>query len=254
MPLILILVHMMTTNLWFGFLTAIFVLIWRVPMIRDFARFPRRTREEDMSLLQLAEAFARKVERERALISKRINDPETIRDLLAIESVISPAHQAFLKMLNPIRPAHRLPREILMQIFALVGSGKRILPVSHVCRRWRDVTLKTPELWSTFEPDDITPMLSVALQRSGDRLLDVTLHASCDEVRRLERLLELPFSRLRSLDVAVTGPFTDEVKGIFSRCRSHASILNEFSLRFDFDASIPQPVPFRRGQLLFHAF
>jgi len=147
-------------------------------------------------------------------------------------------------MLNPIRPAHRLPREILMQIFALVGSGKRILPVSHVCRRWRDVALKTPELWSTFEPDDFTPMVSVALQRSGDHLLDVSLHTSCDEISRLERLLEFPFSRLRTLDVAVTGPFTDEVKGIFSRCRSRAPVLNEFSLRFDFDASIPQPIPF----------
>ena len=131
-----------------------------------------------------------------------------------------------------------------MQIFALVGSGKRILPVSHVCRRWRDAALRAPELWTSFEPEDFTPMLPVALQRSKESLLDVQLHASCDEIRRLERLLELPFSRLRSLDVVVTGPFTDEVKGIFSRCRSHASILNEFSLRFDFDASIPQPVPF----------
>ena len=87
-------------------------------------------------------------------------------------------------------------------------------------------------------------MIPVAVQRSGGHLLDVSLHTNCDEIGRLERLLELPFSRLRSLDVAVTGPFTDEVKGIFSRCRSHASVLNEFSLRFDFDASIPQPVPF----------
>jgi hypothetical protein len=87
-------------------------------------------------------------------------------------------------------------------------------------------------------------MMPVALKRSRDHLLAVSLHTSCDEIRRLEHLLEFPFSRLRSLDIAVTGPFTDEVKGIFSRCRSHASVLNEFSLRFDFDASIPQPVPF----------
>jgi hypothetical protein len=86
-------------------------------------------------------------------------------------------------------------------------------------------------------------MMPVALARSGDHL-DVSLHTSCDETWRLERLLELPFSRLRTLDIAVAGPFTDEVKGIFSRCRSHASVLNEFSLRFDFDVTIPQPVPF----------
>jgi F-box-like len=147
-------------------------------------------------------------------------------------------------MLNPIRPAHSLPREVLMQIFSLVGSGKRILPVSHVCRRWRDIALKTPELWSSLQPDDITAMMPVTLKRSEDHPLDVSFHASCYEIHRLERLLELPFPRLRSLDIAVSGPFTDEVKGIFSRCRHHASVLNEFSVRFDFDASIPQPVPF----------
>ncbi|KAH9989221.1 hypothetical protein BJV77DRAFT_695828 [Russula vinacea] len=235
---------MMAINDPLGFLTALFVLLWHIPLILKSAWFPTRTSqrrlEEEVSLLQLAEAFARRIERERG----KMNDPETIRDLLAVERVISPAHHAFLEMLNPIRPAHRLPREILMQIFALVGSGKRILPVSHVCRRWRDAALRASELWSSFEPEDFTPMLPVALQRSKESLLDVQLHASCDEIRRLERLLELPFSRLRSLDVVVTGPFTDEVKGIFSRCRSHAPILNEFSLRFDFDASIPQPIPF----------
>ncbi|KAH9988816.1 hypothetical protein BJV74DRAFT_796264 [Russula compacta] len=198
----------MITNGLLGFLTAIFALIWCFPVILNPAWFPRWTSQgipdEDVSLLQLAEAFAKRLERERAQIAERINDPETIRDLLAIESVISPAHHAFLEMLNPIRPAHRLPREMLIQIFALVGSGKTILPVSHVCRRWRDIALKTPELWFSFEPDDFTPMMPVAVQRSGDHLLDVSLHTNCDEIRRLERLLELPFSRLRSLDVAVT--------------------------------------------------
>jgi F-box-like len=256
---------MMTISDTLGFLTAILVLLWRIPLLLKSTWFPTRTiqrsLDEDMSLLQLAEAFATRIGRERAMIAEKINNPETIRDvscssicfqadpnpeiqLLAVEHVISPAHHAFLEMLNPIRPAHRLPREILMQIFANIGSGKRILPVSHVCRRWRDTAINAPELWSFFETEDFTSMFPVALQRSKDNLLNVQLHASCEEIWRLERLLELPFSRLRSLDVVVTGPFTDEVKGIFSRCRSHASVLNEFSLRFDFDASIPQPVPF----------
>ncbi|KAI0297340.1 hypothetical protein BC826DRAFT_162467 [Russula brevipes] len=123
----------MATSGFSCFLTAIFVLIWRhIPLILNSAWYSRRTvrgrLDEDVPLLQLAEAFARRIERERGLIAEKINDPETIRELLAVEDVISPAHHAFLEMLNPIRPAHRLPREMLMQIFALVGSGKRILP------------------------------------------------------------------------------------------------------------------------------
>ncbi|KAH9041496.1 hypothetical protein EDB83DRAFT_2524129 [Lactarius deliciosus] len=237
----------MSLNELLGFLTALLVLLWRFPFILNSSWFWKKTSQrilDDASLLQLAEAFARKMDHERPLIAERINHPETTRNLLEVERVLSPAYHSFLEMLNPLRPAHRLPREILIQTFGLVGSGKRILPVSHVCRRWRDIALKTPELWSSFHTDDFTHMMPVALGRSGDHLLDVSLHTSCDEIRRLERLSELPFSRLRSLDITVTGPFTDEVKGIFSRCRSHASVLNEFSLRFDFDATIPQPVPF----------
>ncbi|KAI0263087.1 hypothetical protein BC834DRAFT_889045 [Gloeopeniophorella convolvens] len=230
-------------------LAGVFTLLWHLPLILDHVQPParratRRSLGEEASLLQLAEALARKIEQERPLISEKMNDPEKIRELLAVERILSPAFHSFLEMLNPLRPAHRLPREIMIQIFSLVGSGKRIMPVSHVCHRWRDIALCAPELWASFQPDDFTPMLPIALKRSGEHLLDVVLHTSCDELPRLERLSELPFSRIRSLDLAVSGPFTDEVKGILSRCRSHASVLNEFSLRFDFDAAIPQPVPF----------
>jgi hypothetical protein len=75
-----VLVHMMDTNDPLGFLTAIFVLLWHIPLILK-SWFPTRTNQqildEDVSLLQLAEAFARRIERERA----RMNDPETIRDV-----------------------------------------------------------------------------------------------------------------------------------------------------------------------------
>jgi hypothetical protein len=68
------------------FLTAIFVLIWRhIPFILNSAWYSRRTvrgrLDEDVPLLQLAEAFARRIERERGLIAEKINDPETIREV-----------------------------------------------------------------------------------------------------------------------------------------------------------------------------
>ena len=82
---ILLLVHIMITNGLLGFLTAIFVLIWRFPVILNPTWFPKwasqGSLDESVSLLQLAEAFAKRLERERAQIAERINDPETIRDV-----------------------------------------------------------------------------------------------------------------------------------------------------------------------------
>ena len=76
-----VLLHMMAINDPLGFLTALFVLLWHIPLILKSAWFPTRTSqrrlEEEVSLLQLAEAFARRIERERG----KMNDPETIRDV-----------------------------------------------------------------------------------------------------------------------------------------------------------------------------
>ena len=59
--------------------------MWRGPSILNTAwlwrRTSRRILDEDVSLLQLAEAFARKIDQERPLIAERINHPETIRNV-----------------------------------------------------------------------------------------------------------------------------------------------------------------------------
>jgi hypothetical protein len=66
-----------------GFLTAILVLLWRIPLRLKSTWFPTRIGQsiEDVPLLQLAEAFARRIELESVLISEKINSPETIRDV-----------------------------------------------------------------------------------------------------------------------------------------------------------------------------
>ena len=75
----------MTISDTLGFLTAILVLLWRIPLLLKSTWFPTRTiqssLDEDVSLLQLAEAFARRIEREKAMIAEKINNPETIRDV-----------------------------------------------------------------------------------------------------------------------------------------------------------------------------
>ena len=83
---ILLFVLIMITDVLLGLLAAIFALIWRFPAILDSSSWPpkwtsHRNIDENSSLLQLAEAFARRIERERAMIAEKINDPETIREV-----------------------------------------------------------------------------------------------------------------------------------------------------------------------------
>jgi hypothetical protein len=75
----------MITDVLLGLLAAIFALIWRFPSILDPSWFPKltgqRSLDENVSLLQLAEAFARRIGQERAMIAEKINDPEMIREV-----------------------------------------------------------------------------------------------------------------------------------------------------------------------------
>ncbi|KAI0695097.1 hypothetical protein C8T65DRAFT_48911 [Cerioporus squamosus] len=48
---------------------------------------------------------------------------------------------------NSIAPIHRFPNELLSHIFAHSWYGRSSLRLAHVCRRWRQVLLATPEFW-----------------------------------------------------------------------------------------------------------
>ncbi|CAA7263008.1 unnamed protein product [Cyclocybe aegerita] len=81
---------------------------------------------------------------------------------------------------NVIRNIRRIPPNVLLEIFShtvVEGHSNDIWAVVEVCRRWREVALATPTLWSTFpfqEPfrlsgpfaSDILSRLSRSLQLS----------------------------------------------------------------------------------------
>ena len=78
----------MSLNALLAFLTVLVVLLRRGPFIQvlNFAWFwqkktSRKPLDEEVSLLELAEAFAKKISQERSLIAERINHPETIRNV-----------------------------------------------------------------------------------------------------------------------------------------------------------------------------
>ncbi|KAF8872330.1 hypothetical protein CPB85DRAFT_1350217 [Mucidula mucida] len=117
---------------------------------------------------------------------------EAEEDLVQVEDYIS-AHKATM---SPIR---RLPTEVFTQIFqhsfTSTGDGYAFSltsfhcspwGISHVCRRWRDVIIECPALWSSFSicfPHDTrhaSRLLPIALSRTRQIPLSfsVELHSS----------------------------------------------------------------------------
>ena len=54
---------------------------------------------------------------------------------------------ALLIIHNGAVPMHRLPTEILSNVFARCWYNRGSFRIAHVCRRWRAVVLSTPHFW-----------------------------------------------------------------------------------------------------------
>lgn len=113
---------------------------------------------------------------------------------------------------NLSSPIYSLPNEVLEVILCYVRpSVPHSLPdwpmtLSHVTRRWRHLSLHTPNLWTdlriTFSIDD--EYLSNYVNRSSNRLLDVLVDLSAetgqlDEVGRSLEIIMSQFFRTRTL-------------------------------------------------------
>ena len=89
-----------------------------------------------------------------------------------------------LSVFNAIAPIHRLPVEILSQIFEECWTDRKSLGVGHVCRQWRSVLLNTSGFWAeavkrekfTLQSDHSTGYLRVLLERSAPRMVAPSFH------------------------------------------------------------------------------
>ena len=225
---------------------------------------PRPTRVgtalDEASLLSLAEAISRKIARDRAVMGQgRHLDPIVSQEvchftipntnfhgssgvkLLATEAILVPAFHAVLELLSPSRVVHQIPRDILARIFVLVGTGAEVVPLTHVCRRWRNIALRTQELWTFLRDRDLTDMLPVFVERSQRAPLDVSVSINSDDTHRLRLLTDLQAasSHLRSFEVTIAGSFTDAVEAAFAHFHKPAPLLTTLSIRFDPDTKVP---------------
>ncbi|PCH34821.1 hypothetical protein WOLCODRAFT_125067 [Wolfiporia cocos MD-104 SS10] len=103
---------------------------------------------------------------------------------------------------NADLPIHRIPSEVLIQIFLLVRSSSRDtrwIWVSHVCGIWRGIAIMTPLLWSSVSTDAGLPFLRLCLQRAKHVPTDVTSCQHVEDIGSLKSLLMPRAQNIRTL-------------------------------------------------------
>jgi hypothetical protein len=133
-------------------------------------------------------------EHDRQIISQYLIDAEDdvrrceaeARRLLATMKVLENRRKGLEKSMGYYRsflsPIHRLPSEVLCNIFDLCcewthlsySSRKpRVIELSEVCGRWRDIILSTPSLWATLDLDLFTDTKEPISEASATKLTEM---------------------------------------------------------------------------------
>lgn len=124
------------------------------------------------------------------------------------------------RQLNALTPVGKLPPELLNRVFMfcvyppenrtvhnLLTTTHRLTPtasllcITGVCSQWRSVALNTPVLWTHIDVQNPT-QLEAFISRSQSMPLSLVVRSM-----RLRSVLERYGSRLRGLDVTLTGDF-----------------------------------------------
>ncbi|KAK0491703.1 hypothetical protein EDD18DRAFT_1334584 [Armillaria luteobubalina] len=141
-----------------------------------------------------------------------------------------------------LSPSRRLPTELLTDIFIRCSSLRdrsdspldpSAFPwtLSHVCRKWREVAIATPELWSSihlnFEDDpflngsrkrEAAFMLGIILDRARPHDLDISIYSDNDISTHPAGAVLLPSARYwETLDVMGNLEFLSPCRGFFDR-------------------------------------
>lgn len=97
---------------------------------------------------------------------------------------------------NQFTPVYRLPNELFSHIFEFANERPRDQSnrpigwnVSEVSRRWRQIALHTPRLWSTIDVLD-QRFIDLCISRSGKVSLDIELDTCLNKVVPSERKME----------------------------------------------------------------
>ena len=82
-----------------------------------------------------------------------------------------------------LQPVNRLPPEIISRIVRYVPDNipadtSQIIPLTHVCRYWRELIVSTPEHWTSISAESSRDLAALSLERAKTAPLEIYLSAS----------------------------------------------------------------------------
>ena len=186
-----------------------------------------------------------------------LSPPDSLESLHVVETKIKSLEestQALRRHRNTLLPISRLPTEIFTAIFSLLHPfGVREPPqptapfsISHVCHRWREISLNLPHLWSHINftrqtPDCSAEMLARA-KMAPLHLEAVTLMWSREKFEAFKRQIEAHIHHTRHLSITTT---SHHLVRTFGRLVSSAPFLEQLSItNGDYSWHTPPEIPF----------
>lgn len=132
---------------------------------------------------------------------------------------------------NTYAPISKLPDDVLLEIFALTQiiypDSQWYREVTHICRRWRDIAIDAPTLW-TNPPLLLHHFSILMLERS--KSADLTIYMEYGtQYRTIKKVLEC-IGRIEKLELSLEMDLLDNTRNLLASCRQPASRLRRLLL------------------------
>ena len=138
---------------------------------------------------------------------------------------------------NSFTPINRIPPEILSIIPDFLDTRSGVIPLTHVCRAWREIFVSRPSLWTDFDCTD-AEKTRVYLERSKSSPIDLWLDRKgpLSPYDPLHQIIPHAAGRLKSLHIDATSKCLDFIGAHLSR---PAPLLKKLSICGDHDPVLP---------------
>lgn len=182
--------------------------------------------------LRLSRELAQEFPNTRAACLNNSWNTALANELAEAETLLSDVLHGVGILRSHMRPANRIPPELLAHIFSFLGGGAYVVPASHVCQRWRDIALGMPSLWTTIHEDDNFGAAQCFMERSLNRKLDVSfpVYMRQEGIRRFQAAVAQHASRIRRLHVFVYGDRVLDFYRSLAACDLVMPALEHFSI------------------------